>query len=407
MFVRIILPRERTVTDTDDNPPPLSRRRFLKIMGVTAAGVGIAACKVSPRLAIIRRQAAHKSTHARPARILKRTTHRASAASRPAKPGPAPKPPALANAPVYRGPLSDIELQSLAAVSLPCIALTPEAALAAANRIGIQHPSNMCGPLSAFLLRETGVIAPADPRQFWLLNPRLEYTARMLRRAFPPEQFYKGTFRVPIDQFDFNAFPLYAGDFLFVYAGSKGTFDHVLTVNRVDDEGRAYAISNLNIGKGPNGKDQFIVDEVMLYDPNNPGVGQFYEWTNRRKNFMIGLTGYGGFDLWRRWDTKPIPAAASPEKTQMMLGAVLDQGGQWAAKIKRLGGDVIFSRNADAVSHPASIIKLAVGMLLLAMIESRAKDVQAELRHTFDGGRSYETLLKRCWSTRKKPPPIN
>ena len=43
----------------------------------------------------------------------------------------------------------------------------------------------------------------------------------------------------------------------------------------------------------------FAIQEVMLYDPTQPGVGKFYDWTNV-KNYALGLTGLGGFEVWRR-----------------------------------------------------------------------------------------------------------
>jgi len=43
----------------------------------------------------------------------------------------------------------------------------------------------------------------------------------------------------------------------------------------------------------------FAIPELMLYDPARPGVGQFYDWTNK-ENRQLGLTGYGGFEIWRR-----------------------------------------------------------------------------------------------------------
>ena len=36
----------------------------------------------------------------------------------------------------------------------------------------------------------------------------------------------------------------------------------------------------------------------LLYDPAQPGKGQFYKWTNW-ENCYLGCTGYGGYWLWR------------------------------------------------------------------------------------------------------------
>ena len=77
----------------------------------------------------------------------------------------------------------------------------------------------------------------------------------------------------------------------------------MLVVTRVDDNGRAYSVTNHATSDG------FVIDEVMLYDPANPGLGKFSEWTNRQNN-KIGTTGFGGFELWRL--TQPVRETKPP-----------------------------------------------------------------------------------------------
>ena len=96
----------------------------------------------------------------------------------------------------------------------------------------------------------------------------------------------------PLVSMDYKEDPLYAGDFLYLFAGDSGSFEHMLVVSRVDEDGRAYAVTNLKTPEG------MVISEAMLYDPNKPGIGQFYEWTNRA-NDALGRTGYGGYWLWR------------------------------------------------------------------------------------------------------------
>jgi hypothetical protein len=67
------------------------------------------------------------------------------------------------------------------------------------------------------------------------------------------------------------------GDFVYIYSGTQGNFEHMLVVNRVDYQGRAYSVTNYNTEKG------FIIDEVLLYDPNDPTVGIFEQWAKREK----------------------------------------------------------------------------------------------------------------------------
>jgi hypothetical protein len=157
-----------------------------------------------------------------------------------------------------------------------------------------EHPSLVCGPLSAVILRDAGLLPPdVDLHGFWLLDPRLRPSQIVLETYFPPERYEWHQFETGTHKFDFNAFPLLPGDFLYLYAGINGTFEHILTVTRVDEVGRAYTVSNLNTENG------FVIRELMLYDPNDPGAGQFYDWMNRDINGWLGMTGDGGFDLWR------------------------------------------------------------------------------------------------------------
>ncbi len=162
---------------------------------------------------------------------------------------------------------------------------------------GGAHPSNMCGPLAAQILQEAGIISPyIDIADFWLLNPRVQPI--FLAEAFPPSRFSFIQSREPIQRYNFAANPLKAGDFLYLYAGPNGNFEHMLTVTRVDEAGRAYSVTNLNTDEG------YLIDEYLLYDPNAAGEGLFYRW-NDRDYEHLGLTGSGGFDLWRPnalWD---------------------------------------------------------------------------------------------------------
>ena len=168
-------------------------------------------------------------------------------------------------------------------------------------------PSNMCGPLSLAILRDAGLVPPnADLRRFWLFNPRVDM--HVARKALPPGKFCHTHFDEALDAFDFRKFPLQPGDLLYLYAGRYDTFEHVFVVSRVDDAGRAYAVTNLNLK--PEG--YYVVREVLLYDPQQPGTGQVYEWTYRPYAATIGVTGHGGFELWRPvWSAFP-PAPPTP-----------------------------------------------------------------------------------------------
>ncbi len=183
------------------------------------------------------------------------------------------------------------------------LAPNQEAAQIVADRLNFApaaHPSNMCAPLAVAILRDAGLVRLQDDLSaYWLLNPRDH--AQLLYHLFPPERFCYQHFSQPASLVDFEKFPLHVGDFLYLYAGGWGTFEHVLVVTRVDAQGRAYAVTNINLK--PEG--YYVVREVMLYDPNDPRAGMFAQWADYHYA-AIGLTGLGGFDLWR-----PLPEAFS------------------------------------------------------------------------------------------------
>jgi hypothetical protein len=195
------------------------------------------------------------------------------------------------------GPLSTQQQLWLGIVSMHYVAPTTEDAIRLArdlNYIGKDgHPSNACGPLSIAILREAGIIsAETSLEKFWLLDPKKPSARQLLARTFPPDRFDDLRFTTPLNQFDWESFPLLPGDFLYLYAGPGGNFEHMLVVNRVDSQKRAYAVTNYGT---PNG---FVITEVMLYDPKDKNVGMFHIWT--KQNYaLLGSTGFGGFEVWR------------------------------------------------------------------------------------------------------------
>lgn len=205
-----------------------------------------------------------------------------------------PKESNIENKSIYM--LTTEQQKRLRRIAMNFIAPTQEEATSVAQELGyVQHasPSNMCGPLTLAILRDAGIIeSNVNLKDFWLIRPNQK--PEVIERILPPERYNHFYFNTPINQFDFNIFPLVPGDILYLYAGSWGTFEHILVITRIDMSGRAFSVTNLNTAKDGN----YVIQEVMLYDPQQPGVGQFYEWTNR-DNMWIGLTGFGGFDVWR------------------------------------------------------------------------------------------------------------
>ena len=119
---------------------------------------------------------------------------------------------------------------------------------------------------------------------------------KALTEAFPPEKFRNSRTRTRLDEIDWHLNPLYPGDFLYIYAGNGGNFEHMLVVNRVDAQGRAYAFTNHNTENG------FIISEVLLYDPNRSDLGMFATWTIW-SSAELGSTGFAGFEVWRLRDS--------------------------------------------------------------------------------------------------------
>jgi hypothetical protein len=194
------------------------------------------------------------------------------------------------------GPLNVKQLIKIYETSLEYVRTNTEGSRLLGEQIngpGYGAPSEICGPLSIAILQEVGLISPdLDPHAFWLLNPDIWDDRRLLAKAFPPDQFEDKRYKVKLNKVDWNKTPLYPSDFVYIYAGTGGTFEHMLVVNRVDSDGRAYAITN---HKTPDG---FIISEVLLYDPDDSSLGMFSVWT-ARPNAETGSTGFDGYELWR------------------------------------------------------------------------------------------------------------
>ena len=254
------------------------------------------------------------------------------------------------------------------------------------------HASNMCGPLAATILREGGIISPyTNLYDFWLLNPRTHQ--KILNRVFPKNRFDLTEVRTTILDYDFTENPLKAGDFLYLYAGPNGNFEHMFTVTRVDEEGRPYTVTNLNTDKG------YIINEFMLYDPNAPQEGLIYRWNNR-DYADLGLTGSGGFDLWR---PKDLWDAGDPALTAS-INAVLDNaGGEWHILIKELEGKTLYARDIHKITHIASIIKVPLALLFMQAIQEEAGDLEDYLSSHAYEDRSYEQIISAMLVESEEP----
>lgn len=153
------------------------------------------------------------------------------------------------------------------------------------------YPSNMCGPLAISIMRDAGLVSRSvQLHDFWLLNPPED--GKLLQSVFPEVFFEWLHTDQPINGIDYGDFPLKAGDLVYIYSGRQGDYSHVLVVTRVDAEGRAFSVTNNYTDQG------FLVQEYLLYDSGQPGEGIFYDWPDPA-NRDLGLTGFGGMDVWR------------------------------------------------------------------------------------------------------------
>lgn len=252
------------------------------------------------------------------------------------------------------------------------------------------HPATMCGPLAIGLLRDAVLVDRyVDLQSFWLLNPRNEYTVRgVLEKYFPREHYQWYKTDTPVNYFDFKEFPLYTGDFVYLFAGAGGTFEHMITVTRVDDSGRAYSVTTRENSNG------YSISEVMLYDPNNPGEGFFYEVTDR-SNKDFGLTGFGGFWMWRRLTPIPEENLDDLAFSDTLDSVLKEYGGEWNVLIKEIDGRIIYSRQADDLIHPASVIKVPLAIQFFKALNYQGEDdLHQYLSERGIKGRTYLQLIR-------------
>ncbi len=385
----------------------LSRRGFLKFLGLAWAGSALAACQINPGQAIAPAQTPLliASPSVAPPPAITSTVPLAPPLPEPTitlRPSDTtvvitptfthtatPIPPA-ATPTMNQGVLTEQQRQKLAEESLKYVASDEASAIAVARSLKYLptdgHPSNMCGPLAVAQLIDAGLVSQyTDLHDFWLLDPETASDRVKLEIAFPREEFLWLHTDEPTNTFNFEVFPLAPGDFIFTYAGKSGSFQHMLTVTKVDSEGRAFTVTNLNTAKG------YLIQEVMLYDPSQPGEGYFYVWTSRQ-NAKYGRTGFGGFDLWRR--LTPVLGKTEPERLLgEKLDEIIDQGGDWHILIKQVSGKEIYERRSRYRIPVASIIKVPIAMLFFKSLElMEVQDIPSFLQKGADG-RTYEQLL--------------
>lgn len=277
----------------------------------------------------------------------------------------------------------------LAETSQGFIALTPEAANEVAREIGFidginESASNACGPLSIAILKAADLLPEsASVHDVWLLNLRLDYslTNVLYEEYFPPQDYDYVWVEQSIRDYDFAANPLKPGDWLFLFTAGNG-FDHMLTVTRVDENGAAYSVTNIDRGE------DFIIAEEMLYDPNQEGEGLFYELTDPEKRLRLGLTGTKRWLLVRR---KGGLASLPALNSELKLG--LADEVDWHGLVTDLAtGEVLFDSLPNDPFHPASMIKVPIAVLGLQILEDMGYNV-SDLAINGYAGRTFDQLF--------------
>lgn len=368
---------------------PVTRRDFLKTIGAALVGGVVAGCVPAAPPTLEEPTLTASPTRTNSPTLAPTQLDTATPTST-QSPEATETPQTTQEAAPYQDVLTLEQKARLNQAALRYVAATEAEAIRVAKALayvqGDGHPASMCGPLSVAILRDAGLLnAYIDLHEFWLLNPRDQQP--VLEKVFPPDRFEWHRITESTRSFNFSTFPLKAGDFLYLFAGDAGSFEHMLTVSRVDEQGRAYSVTNYETETG------FYIGERMLYDPSDPGAGQFYTWTDR-KYAQIGMTGFGGF-----WVLRFATPVRDPEPQEVELArqidlALAEAGGDWKILIKELEGPEIYARRSLDRVHVASVIKLTIAVLFLKSVEDLGiTDLRTFLK-TGTADRSYQQLLR-------------
>ncbi|MCB2209637.1 class A beta-lactamase-related serine hydrolase [bacterium] len=277
----------------------------------------------------------------------------------------------------------------LAEVSRDFIALTPEESDQIAQKVGFidginESASNSCGPVSIAILKAAGLLpVTTTVHDIWLLNMRKDFslTKILYQKYFPPQEYDYIWVEQSIREYDFSANPLQPGDWLFLFTAGNG-FDHMLTVTRVDENGAAYSVTNIDRG------DDFIIAEEMLYNPNQEGVGLFYEITDLEKRMLLGLTGTKRWLLVRRKGGLATTPALNSELT---LG--FEQDVNWQVLVQDVNtGEVLFDSYPNEPFDPARLINVPIVVAALQIFEDMGYKV-SDLADNGFGGQSFGQLF--------------
>ncbi len=90
------------------------------------------------------------------------------------------------------------------------------------------------------------------------------------------------------------------------------------------------------------------------------------------------------------------PTHSSPQFSDQSLIRMMKDNANWYVRVKEIGGEVLFEWHSDDVIHPASVIKIALGMLVFHWLEQQGGETWTSWldRGPSEAGRSYRQLLR-------------
>lgn len=255
-------------------------------------------------------------------------------------------------------------------------ATTEEALKSLLIQLDEEDPGSMDGPLAVAMMQETGLLdASIPPHRFWLLNATRDW--QRLEVFLPHEDYIWMEKKGALSQINLLGFSFSPGDLVYLIPDKEVFTGKYILITRVDSQGRAFTITNQYLPS----RRSFIVDEFLFYDPNQ-----------REKGLMGSSGAFGGYQgliLWRKRPPVDISTVVG------RLDRVLNRGGIWNVMIKKVGGEVVYSRSADEIVHPASTIKIATGLLVMKLAEAEGIGLDTFLQQAPPkAGRTYAQLLR-------------
>lgn len=255
--------------------------------------------------------------------------------------------------------INQIGWPDYSAAAQPYLAETTQEANRVARKIDwlgsqLEGPTTMCGPLAWSIMNDAGAFPPGygawtdGPITFWLAKPT---TNGRPWSVFPPGSLTVYHFDQPIYQFDFNAWPLYPGDFLYLYSAKDG-YDHMIVITEVHPDGSVYTVTNL-IQKVP--EERLTIERALLYNLSDPTLGLIYNQWRDRTN---GRTGHAGFDV-MRWDwmvkdieNQPVAYTVLAGDTLGMVSVRWKTPADWIARYNNIASDVSLTVGQELMIPP-------------------------------------------------------